>query len=135
MGTGGEVTLLSKRVKMSKLSSLSEVFSNLKLAITQNGGLRGSYLSIFRTEELKYGDCVGTDHLGNKYYENKRYAIGRSRWVVYSPQFGHETPLAKPPPERKWALHENENKSGRNDCYVPYSTTPPKIQAWQPPKN
>merc|ERR1712038_1519539 len=132
----------------NKMSKYPVVFNNLKLAIKQNGGIRGCILSIFRTEEVKYGEHIGTDHLGNKYYENKRYLIGRSRWVKYSPQFGHdydgsqvpaewhrwlsyigdEPPTVKPPVHRSWAIKHIENKTGTNDCYVPYSTTRPKIE-------
>lgn len=38
-------------------------------------------------------------------------------------------------PKYHWMADHIENKSGTNDCYVPYSTTPPKIEAWKPPKN
>lgn len=34
--------------------------------------------------ELKHGTLVGTDDLGNKYYENNRYFYGRNRWVDYA---------------------------------------------------
>ena len=29
-----------------------------------------------RTEEIKFGDMVGEDKFGNKYYQNKYYFIG-----------------------------------------------------------
>nr|VZI33772.1 unnamed protein product [Spirometra erinaceieuropaei] len=47
--------------------------------IRQNGGIRGSIVTLFRTDELKDGTLVGEDYLGNKYYENNRYFVGRNR--------------------------------------------------------
>lgn len=37
-------------------------------------------------------------------------------------------------PKYKWIAKHTENETGTERQYVPYSTTPPKIQAWQPPK-
>ncbi|KAA0191285.1 hypothetical protein HAZT_HAZT006770 [Hyalella azteca] len=57
----------------------------------------------FRQNDLKSGTLVGTDKLGNKYYENNEYFLeeevtmtpgpilpqwGRNRWVIYSPSLG-----------------------------------------------
>ena len=39
---------------------------------------------MFRFNEPKNGRLVGTDELGNKYYENNRYFVGRNRWVDYN---------------------------------------------------
>ena len=33
---------------------------------------------------MKNGTVVGTDKYGNTYYENKRYFVARSRWVIYN---------------------------------------------------
>jgi len=35
-------------------------------------------------KEAKVGTLVGTDELGNRYYENKNEQFGRDRWVVYN---------------------------------------------------
>jgi len=45
---------------------------------------QGSLYTFYRTDELKNGTVVGTDRNGNTYYENKRYFMGRSRWVIYN---------------------------------------------------
>ena len=45
-----------------------------------------------------------------------------------------DPPTKVPPIERKWILDSKENRSGTPEQYVPYSTVPPKIQAWKPPK-
>ncbi|VDD80870.1 unnamed protein product [Mesocestoides corti] len=66
------------------VAKISKLFSIIK----QNGGIRGSIVTLFRTDELKDGTLVGEDYLGNKYYENNRYFLGRNRWVVYGNRFG-----------------------------------------------
>lgn len=130
-----------------------EKLRHLKLAIKQNGGLKGSFLQLFRTDELKWGDLIGEDKFGNKYYQNKLYFVGRSRWVNYSNKaYGWDYDGSQVPAEwhrwlhymtdevptkeslitRKWMLDHKENFSGTSDAYVPYSTTRPKIDAWKP---
>ncbi|VDN97007.1 unnamed protein product [Rodentolepis nana] len=72
---------------------------------------------------------VGEDYLGNKYYENNRYFIGRNRWVIYGNRFGwdyeasqvppewhrwlhnmtDETPITNPPERKPWMLDHQEN--------------------------
>ncbi len=32
---------------------------------------------------LKFGDFMGEDQMGNKYYENVDYPYGQHRWVEY----------------------------------------------------
>jgi len=56
--------------------SLSEIFGNLTRAIRQNGGIWGSLRTIYRMDDVKDGDLVGTDRNGNRYYQNKRFFIG-----------------------------------------------------------
>ncbi len=34
-------------------------------------------LTLFRTDELKWGDFIGEDKQGNKYYQNRHYPIGK----------------------------------------------------------
>ena len=46
--------------------------------------LNNTKLNTNRFQEIKYGRLVGTDELGNKYYENNRYFVGRNRWVDYN---------------------------------------------------
>ncbi len=58
--------------------------------------------------------------------------ICRHRWLHYMTD---DPPTTLPPVERKWMIDHKENLSGFPEGeYVPYSTTPPKIQAWKPPK-
>merc|ERR1711936_814881 len=66
-------------------------FKKTKMAIIkQNGGLRGSLYTYYRTDDLKDGELVGEDKYGNKYYTNNRYFYGRNRWVIYNPNTGLE---------------------------------------------
>ncbi|CAH8525763.1 unnamed protein product [Schistosoma turkestanicum] len=63
--------------------SLIEKFNTLRLIIRQNGGIKASFLTLFRTDELKWGNLVGTDKFGNKYYENNKYFLGEFRPLIY----------------------------------------------------
>ncbi|KAM7540575.1 hypothetical protein Aperf_G00000023337 [Anoplocephala perfoliata] len=105
------------------------------------------------TDELKDGTMVGEDYLGNKYFENNRYFLGRNRWVIYGNRFGwdyeasqippewhrwlhymtDETPISHPPNRQPWMKDHEENPTLEEaKKYIPYSTTKPKIEAWQP---
>ena len=118
---------------------------------------------------------IGVDKYGNKYYENRRYFFGRSRWIIYNDEKYHldydgsqvpaewygwlhyKTDLPptvvretsstnilyvfhlnlfsvhqKPPVTYDWVVDHTENLSGTSGAWVPYSTTKPKIQAWDP---
>ncbi|KAL8620595.1 hypothetical protein ACOMHN_017876 [Nucella lapillus] len=131
-----------------------EKFSRFWTIIRENGGIFGSVRQLYRTDELKTGTLMGEDELGNKYYYNPMYFLGRSRWVVYSDAFGmdydgsqvpaewhrwlsylsDEPPTVANLPKRPWMAQHTENMSGTSGEYVPYSTTPPKIEAWKPGK-
>ena len=45
-----------------------------------------------------------------------------------------KSPAENPPEEKKFLQDHEENFSGTLKQYVPYSTTRPKIESWQPPK-
>ncbi|VDN12227.1 unnamed protein product [Dibothriocephalus latus] len=135
------------------MASLMSVLSRFRGIIKQNGGIRGSIVTLFRTDELKDGTLVGEDYLGNKYYMNNRYFVGRNRWVVYGNRFGwdyegsqvppewhrwlhymtDETPIAHPPERKPWMQDHKENTTLQPDAkYIPYPTVKPKIEAWNP---
>ncbi|XP_064605284.1 NADH dehydrogenase [ubiquinone] 1 alpha subcomplex subunit 12-like [Liolophura sinensis] len=137
------------------MSKYLEKVQNFRKIIKQNGGVMGSLLQLYRTDELKWGDLVGEDKYGNKYYQNKYYFVGRSRWVMYKdsagmdydgsmipPEWhrwlhyiGDEPPTKVAPVTRKWMIDHEENMSGTPGQYVPYSTTRPKIESWVPPRS
>jgi len=52
-------------------------------------------------------------------------------WLHYKTD---DPPTKKPPVDYKWIVEHTENKSGTSEQYVPYTTTPPKIEPWVPPK-
>ncbi|BFZ10736.1 hypothetical protein BsWGS_13775 [Bradybaena similaris] len=128
--------------------------TNLWKAYKHNNGLIGSYLKLFRTDDLRWGTLIGEDKFGNKYFQNKYFFLGRSRWMEYSLRFGHDYDASQIPPEwhrwmtymtddppsthplprREWMAEYTENLTGTRREYVPYSTTRPKIEAWVPPK-
>jgi NADH:ubiquinone oxidoreductase subunit len=104
-------------------------------------------------DTLKSGRLVGVDKYGNKYYENRYYFYGSSRWVEYAEYKNLEYDASQVPAEWfgwlhyrtdatpnedavklhtkfKWMLDHSENQSGTKEAYMPYSTTKPKIEAW-----
>ena len=46
---------------------------------------------------------------------------------------GDVPPTKQPPTEYKWMIDHQENVTGTDRKYMPYSTTRPKIEAWKPP--
>ena len=59
------------------MTGVLDKFRNLALSIRQNGGLYQSLLTLYRVDELKEGELVGVDRNGNKYFQNKRFFVGR----------------------------------------------------------
>ncbi|CAG7837119.1 unnamed protein product [Allacma fusca] len=122
--------------------------------IRANGGIFKSYRKMYLYDELKIGKLIGEDKYGNKYYENNEYFYGRNRWIEYNPKHNLEydgsmvpaewfgwlhyktdtPPTVKPPVQYKWLVDHTDNKTGTPDQYVPFTTTPQKIQSWVPPK-
>ncbi|KAM3968477.1 putative NADH dehydrogenase [ubiquinone] 1 alpha subcomplex subunit 12 [Aphomia sociella] len=126
--------------------------------ISQNGGPFKSLYKLWRNDTLKEGKLMGADCFGNKYYENKNYILGRSRWVEYAPNFKWEYDATQVTPEwfgwlhyktdrlpcedsakyslyccclsHRWLLPHSENKSGTMEAFYPYSTTRPHIHVW-----
>ncbi|RUP51116.1 NDUFA12-domain-containing protein [Jimgerdemannia flammicorona] len=100
--------------------------------------------------DTKAGTFVGSDVLGNSYYEDTAGEIyGRERWVEYAsntPDGSMVTPewhmwlskLVQEPPTSVNLTHPKfeapfiYNTTGSRQAYKPYNTTKPKIQAWEP---
>ncbi|XP_042211916.1 NADH dehydrogenase [ubiquinone] 1 alpha subcomplex subunit 12-like [Homarus americanus] len=122
--------------------------------IKNHGGIRGTLYQLYRVDDIKDGTLVGEDANGNKYYENRKLTLGRNRWVIYHPRYGtdydgslvpaewfgwlhHKTdgpPTEVAPTSYAWQSGHQENKTGTEDAYTPYTTTKPKIEAWVPPR-
>ncbi|XP_004932832.1 probable NADH dehydrogenase [ubiquinone] 1 alpha subcomplex subunit 12 [Bombyx mandarina] len=124
----------------------------------QNGGLFKSLYKIWRMDTLKEGKYIGCDEFGNKYYENKNYMLGRSRWVEYNPQFKWDYDASQVTPEwfgwlhyktdrlpsedcaklclkcccwtHRWRLPHTENMSATERAYYPFRTTRTHISVW-----
>ncbi|KAK6619792.1 hypothetical protein RUM44_006191 [Polyplax serrata] len=119
-----------------------------------HGNLKKSFLTLLRTDDLKFGQFVGKDEMGNCYYENDYYFFVRNRWMIYSNKFGYDYDASQIHPEwfrwlhyitdlkpyeeervvHEWMLPYEENGTGTEREYVPYSTTKPRIVAWKPPR-
>ncbi|XP_039949259.1 probable NADH dehydrogenase [ubiquinone] 1 alpha subcomplex subunit 12 [Bactrocera neohumeralis] len=134
------------------LDRLGKIFQ----IIRQSGGIKNAYMKMYRYDDLKIGTLVGTDKYGNRYYENPYYFYGRNRWVEYADHLNLEYDGSQIPadwygwmhyktdlppirdgsrPKYKWMADHSENLSGTKEQYMPYSTTPPKVQAWDPKKS
>jgi len=50
-------------------------------------------------------------------------------WMHYKTDI---PPTEKPPVHYKWMVDHMDNRSGKADAYVPYSTTRSKIEPWVP---
>ncbi|GLV36654.1 NADH dehydrogenase (ubiquinone) B17.2 subunit [Carabus blaptoides fortunei] len=137
---------------MAKLLGLDKI-SKLMSIISENGGIRASLYKLYRMDDVKDGKLVGTDKYGNKYFTNPRYFYGRNRWVEYAPKYGMDYDGSQVPaewygwlhyktdllpnedpsrPKFTWMADHKENMSGTSEQYVPYTTTVPKIHAWNP---
>ncbi|KAL2106976.1 hypothetical protein VUR80DRAFT_5886 [Thermomyces stellatus] len=103
--------------------------------------------------DTKFGRLVGTDVAGNKYFENTDELPLRTRWIEYAKHDYDPAQIDpgwhawisylvdKPPTEdallrskvRPW---EKEgvipNYTGTRGAFKTYSTTAPKIKAWEP---
>ena len=124
-------------------------------------GFRKTISDWWTVGDIKVGRLVGSDSLGNKYYQNTDEVVwGRDRWVDYSNRFYPREASYVPPEWHAW-LHrmsdvvpgserEGEyyakkpffvwsehraNMTGTDGAYKPYNTTKPKIESWTGIKN
>ncbi|WVO17775.1 hypothetical protein L204_105473 [Cryptococcus depauperatus] len=118
-------------------------------------GLKEYFRMMTYIGDVKQGRHVGTDQFGNKYFEQLDPAEeipGRHRWVDYSqddfnasqvPPEWHSWihHIRKEPPQEDiimkqstppWKAPFVENLTGTRGAYKTYSTTAPKLYAWQP---
>ncbi|THH12355.1 hypothetical protein EW145_g76 [Phellinidium pouzarii] len=118
-------------------------------------GLKEWWRAMQYIGDAKAGQHVGTDQLGNRYFENlnaEEEVPGRHRWVDYAqhdyngsqvPPEWHSwlTHIRKEPPVQDpvmqsstpvWKSPYVENLTGTRGAYRPYNTAAPKIIAWEP---
>jgi len=43
-----------------------------------------------------------------------------------------DPPTVVPPTQRPFLVKHKRNMTGTKECFVPYSTTRPKIESWKP---
>ncbi|EIW67271.1 NADH dehydrogenase (ubiquinone) 1 alpha subcomplex 12 [Tremella mesenterica] len=130
--------------------SLARTIKNIRQV-----GLKQWFRDMTYIGDAKAGRLVGQDAMGNKYYENLNphdEVPGRGRWIEYSqddfnasqatPEWHswlhgirHLPPTEDPIVQQSrppWLASYKENLTGTRAAYKPYSTTPPKLQAWDP---
>ncbi|XP_060809820.1 probable NADH dehydrogenase [ubiquinone] 1 alpha subcomplex subunit 12 [Amyelois transitella] len=133
-------------------------FSRFFRIISQHGGIINSILDLWRHDTLKEGMLVGVDSMGNKYYQNCNYMLGRNRWVIYNSNVKFEYDASQVSPEwygwlhyktdckpcedlakyclcccswyHRWLLPHQENATGTEQAYYPYSTVVQPISVW-----
>ncbi|KAI9021201.1 NADH dehydrogenase 1 alpha subcomplex subunit 12 [Hyaloraphidium curvatum] len=133
---------------MSKLA-LNNAISRTIASIYYNGPLR-AFKQWWTIHDPKIGTKVGSDALGNEYYENLNEELGRERWVEYkqwswggqadkvTPEWHgwlhkmHDSPGTPEVPRPKYLTPYTPNYTGSPQAYKPYSTTRAKIESWTP---
>eukprot|EP01110_Echinostelium_bisporum_P003692 TRINITY_DN18986_c0_g1_i1.p1 TRINITY_DN18986_c0_g1~~TRINITY_DN18986_c0_g1_i1.p1 ORF type:complete len:161 (-),score=35.71 TRINITY_DN18986_c0_g1_i1:16-498(-) len=78
--------------------------------------------------EFKFGDLVGVDKLGNKYYQDTEESFPRDRWVEYADQANPEA-SAVPAEWHQW-LHHITDEPGTAPTVV--AMTPKFAKDWRP---
>eukprot|EP00614_Pseudopedinella_elastica_P035444 CAMPEP_0172616880 /NCGR_PEP_ID=MMETSP1068-20121228/68525_1 /TAXON_ID=35684 /ORGANISM="Pseudopedinella elastica, Strain CCMP716" /LENGTH=257 /DNA_ID=CAMNT_0013422485 /DNA_START=34 /DNA_END=807 /DNA_ORIENTATION=+ len=67
-------------------------------------GLQRTFVQAYTMGIIKFGECVGEDVNGNRYYENLDYPHGQHRWVEYKDI--HNPDASSVPPEwHGWFTH------------------------------
>eukprot|EP00164_Ancoracysta_twista_P004008 GFYU01005380.1.p1 GENE.GFYU01005380.1~~GFYU01005380.1.p1 ORF type:complete len:161 (+),score=41.84 GFYU01005380.1:54-536(+) len=105
---------------------------------TQKNGWKDSFKKLYTQKEIRVGSLVGTDELGNKYYEGSGETVkrGQERWVEYKdwdydgsavpaewhPWLHHATehpPTEVAPAAKKYNVKHSKNPTLTRDKYLP----------------
>merc|ERR1712137_1218377 len=86
---GGIPTVAQKNSSLKdQFAPIVRYWNGIKQAKSNDGGIipriRGPFTRLMRDSYIRYGDFVGEDARGNKYYINNEYPVGRNRYVVYA---------------------------------------------------
>ncbi|KAJ3410934.1 hypothetical protein HDV05_002989, partial [Chytridiales sp. JEL 0842] len=112
-------------------------------------GIKRTFKQIITVDQPRVGKLVGTDALGNEYYENRQDIFGRDRWVLFA-KWNYD-PSQVPPEWHQW-LHRftddipsestlpkpfyhpphQEFLTGTTAAFRTYSTVKPKMESWTP---
>ncbi|OMH79991.1 NADH dehydrogenase [ubiquinone] 1 alpha subcomplex subunit 12 [Zancudomyces culisetae] len=119
----------------------------------KNNDLKLSYNYARKLDDMKFGHLVGTDSLGNKYYENSEERYSRHRWVLPSAKVSDSDATLIPPGWHQWqhcttnATPANAtdnpdyiwmpkkhvgNLTGSPKAYLTFNTVAPRISKWEP---
>ncbi|KAK2765995.1 hypothetical protein FQN54_007510 [Arachnomyces sp. PD_36] len=130
------------------MSTISRTLRNLRKA-----GIKAYGHNLHYIGDTKAGTLIATDRYGNKYYENNEELPLRTRWVDFKQDEYDPSQIEpgwhawisymvdKPPTAdkimqtgiRKWENTEHvPNMTMTRGAFKTYSTTVPKIHAWEP---
>lgn len=81
------------------------------IAAAKQFGWKDVWAQMRQCKDAKVGTLVGTDALGNRYYENKNEQFGRDRWVVYNTKDIHMDydPALVPAEWHGWLHHSTDS--------------------------
>ncbi|KAK3297429.1 NADH ubiquinone oxidoreductase subunit NDUFA12-domain-containing protein [Chaetomium fimeti] len=130
------------------MSSISRTLRNLRKV-----GIKDFWHQLNYIGDTKAGVLVGTDKFGNKFFEDKDELPLRTRWVDFAKHdfdsaqieplwhawiaYTVDTPPTQDPimetGKRAWSPKDQvPNRTATLGSYKTYSTTKPKINAWEP---
>ena len=70
-------------------------------------GWRGVYEKCTSMGTVKMGTLIGTDKMGNKYYEDRKEQYGQHRWVEYKDIWNYDATMV-PPSWHGWLHHMHD---------------------------
>ncbi|KAJ3055063.1 hypothetical protein HK097_011626 [Rhizophlyctis rosea] len=123
-------------------NSLISTYQSLRA----NGPFK-TFKYLLTLDQTRVGKHVGTDYLGNEYYENRDDIVLRDRWVLFKkwnydatqvPPEWHQwlhkitddVPSEKTLPKQFFVTPSVENVTGSRGAFRTYNTTTPKINPW-----
>eukprot|EP00026_Physarum_polycephalum_P018496 Phypoly_transcript_20105.p1 GENE.Phypoly_transcript_20105~~Phypoly_transcript_20105.p1 ORF type:complete len:164 (+),score=15.02 Phypoly_transcript_20105:53-544(+) len=81
-------------------------------------------------QEFKFGELVGVDKFGNRYYEDKNESLLRDRWVEFSDYSDGIPDASRIPPEWHAWIHRITDSPGGSPQFV--ALTPKYKREWRP---
>eukprot|EP00938_MAST-03A_sp_MAST-3A-sp1_P004936 g4936.t1 len=114
IGTRGFRATRARAVQTVGSWTWHEDFSNIVKGVMLWGPSL-TFKKLMHMKEIRIGDLVGVDHIGNHYYENREYQYNRHRWVEHAnlPWYSDIEPSNIPPEWYGW-LHHMTDLPGNN---------------------
>ncbi|KAG1681132.1 hypothetical protein FOA52_015574 [Chlamydomonas sp. UWO 241] len=153
MGVSSHVSRVLEAAGKKSLFSLIFSYTGLKMFADGNIG----YMKLIKGPN--YGEHMGTDKFGNRYYENNSGPWHRKRWVLYHDEFDYN-PTTVPAEWHGWlegisdfrpgnyefpkpiyGIEHFKSKTGTPECYNPKGAWKndlgkrnwKKVEFWTPP--